>query len=260
MRHLLLTSSLAALLTSSCATDTTFVVDNARPGSTLVVNERSHPLEPAQPVVVSVETGTDPVPWRVERGGVVVGQGVVERTEIEWGVVAGGTAMAACCMPSGAVLGFCIANPSLFAAPFTIALGDAGSVVNTFQSPGWASVPFVTAGVAAGAIPLLLGMVAQSPADIVSISLPVTSAAPAPTPTVPTNVRPKMPFLDDTDVSQPLPPEPAAPDQAMPPPSTPSPTPSLNRPSTSSSTTPSTSLRDEAVKLLPPAATPGMSF
>lgn len=236
-------AAVSSLIAASCATSNTFIVNNAPPGSALVVDDRQHPLK-GEPVIVSVETGTDPVPWRVERaGGVVVDEGIVERTELEWGVVALGTGMAACCMPSGALLGFCVANPSLFAAPFTIVLGDAGSVVNTIQSPGWASIPFTTVGIAAGAIPLLLGLVAQSPPDVVTLNLPRTVEPTAP-----------LPPLDER--SQPVPPSPAStePSSSLPsaaPPTTPTPTPSLNRPS---ATTP---LRDQAVSPLPPAVDDG---
>lgn len=227
-------AAVSSLLAASCATNNTFIVNNAPPGSALVVDDRQHALK-GEPVTVSIETGTDPVPWRVERSGVLVDEGVVERTELEWGVVALGTGMAACCMPSGALLGFCIANPSLFAAPFTIAVGDAGSVVNTIQSPGWASIPFTTVGIAAGAIPLLLGLVAQSPPDVVTLNLPRT-------------VEPLTPRAPLDERSQPVPPAPASTEpSSLPPATTPSPTPSLDRPS---ATTP---LRDQAVAPLPPA-------
>ena len=166
MKPLLSTMLLSSwLLLSSCATNNTFFVNNAPAGSALIVDDRAHPLTGAGPVVVSIETGTDPVPWRVERAGVVVDKGIVERTDIEWGTVVVGTGMAACCMPSGAMLGFCLANPSLFAAPFTVVVGGAGSIVNTIESPGWASIPFTTIGLAGGSIPLLFALGAQSPPD-----------------------------------------------------------------------------------------------
>ncbi len=191
---LLLAALASSWWSSGCATDSTFVVEHAPAGSSLVVEDRYHPLTPGEPLLVSVPAGDQPVRWRVEKDvGVLVGEGTVPRTDIEWPVVVFGTAAAACCMPGGALLGFCLANPAVLALPLAALTGNVGGSVAALDSPTWTTIPFTVAGAALGATPLLLAMVAQSPADVITLALPVPTT---PVPTTPV-AAPPVPAPDE---------------------------------------------------------------
>jgi hypothetical protein len=207
--HFLVSALVAGSM--ACSTTTSFVVENAPAGTVLDVGTAPPAAVGTSPVAVDIATGAEPVPWKLRSAaGAVVDEGMLERTEVQWPVVATGLGLAACCVPTGAVAGFCLANPALLAAPISCLAGNAGVVVTTLASPSWASGPLTAVGMAAGATPLLLGLAGQAPPAQVTISLPapVVPAVP-PAPVVPA----------------PAIPTPAgAPDTALPPSSTPTPT------------------------------------
>lgn len=172
---------LAGALLAGCSTTTTFVVENAPAGAVLDVGAApAVPVTSSKAVPVDVPTGASPVEWKLrDARGLVVDEGAIERSEVQWPILATGIGLAACCMPSGAALGFCLANPALLAAPIScLAAGNAGVVVTTLASPSWASGPLTAAGFALGATPVLLGLAAQVPPERVTITLPAPAAAP----------------------------------------------------------------------------------
>ncbi len=172
-----------AALSGACSTTTSFVVENAPADTVLDVGTAPAVVVSSRAIPIEIAPGAEPVAWKLRdtRGG-VVDEGLIERTEVQWPVVATGLGVAACCVPCGAAFGFCIANPALLTAPISfLAAGNAGVVVTTLASPSWATGPLTAAGAAVGATPLLLGLTAQAPPAHVTITLA------APTVTAPTS-------------------------------------------------------------------------
>jgi hypothetical protein len=174
--------AVAAIAAASCATTTSFVVENAPAGAVLDVGTAPRVVVTGtSPIAVEIATGAEPVPWQLRNAaGVIVDEGLIDRTEVQWPVVATGLGLAACCIPTAGVAGFCLANPALLAAPISCLAGNAGVVVTTLASPSWASGPLTAVGMAAGATPLLLGLAGQAPPAQVTIALSAVPALPMP--------------------------------------------------------------------------------
>lgn len=176
----------------ACASTTTFRLDSPggdRPtgDARLILDEHDVGRVDAAGVDVPLPAGVAPVQWRVVEGGEVIGEGTLERSQVAWGVVLGAGAAAACCIPTMAATGFCLANPALLASPLAIALGNVGACSTACQAPGWSSIPFTGIGAAVGATPLAFGLLgAHLPPEV---TLTVAPAAPtaAPSPTTPSS-------------------------------------------------------------------------
>ena len=179
--------SMALSIVGACTTATTFRAPGANvpghaPRGSLVVDERNYGAIPPAGVEVPVAPGFAPVAWRIVDGGEVLAEGTVERDQVAWGVVIGAGIAAACCIPSAAATGFCLANPALLAAPVTCLAGNPGAIVTACAAPGWTSVPMAGVGAAVGATPLLFGFMGQHPPPSVELTavptLPVDAVAP----------------------------------------------------------------------------------
>lgn len=183
----------ALVLGAACSTTSTFRLDGdsgAPPrDARLIVDERDVGRVDAAGVEVPIPAGVAPVQWRVVEAGEVVGEGTLERDQIAWGVVLGAGAAAACCIPTMAATGLCLANPALLASPVAIALGNIGACSTACQAPGWSSIPLTGIGAALGATPLFFGLLgAHLPPEITLTVAPPT--APPPTPGKPTTPTP----------------------------------------------------------------------
>jgi hypothetical protein len=167
----------------------------------LIVDEHDVGRIDGTGVDVPIPAGVAPVQWRVVEGGQVIGEGSLERDQVAWGVVLGAGAAAACCIPTMAATGFCLANPALLASPLACAAGNPGVCITACQAPGWSSIPFTGIGAALGATPLFFGLLgAHLPPEVT-----LTVAPPAPTPTQPT-----APTAPTTTPTEPTTPSPAA--------------------------------------------------
>ena len=167
--------SVAVSMGGACTTTTTFRAPGAHvpghaPRGSLVVDERDYGAIPPAGVEVPVGPGFAPVAWRIVDGGEVLAEGTVERDQVAWGVVIGAGIAAACCIPSAAATGFCLANPALLTAPLTCLAGNPGVVVTACAAPGWTSVPMAGIGAAVGATPLLFGFMGQHPPPSVELT------------------------------------------------------------------------------------------
>jgi hypothetical protein len=198
--------TLAVVVTTSalggaCASTTTFRLDSpggAHPtgDARLILDERDVGRIDAAGIAVPLSAGVAPVQWRVVDGGEVIGEGTLERSEVAWGVVLGAGAAAACCIPTMAATGFCLANPALLASPLAIALGNIGACSTACQAPGWSSVPFTMIGAAVGAAPLAFGLLgAHLPPEVtLTVAPSAPTAAPSQTaPTTPPTATPAAP-------------------------------------------------------------------
>ncbi len=189
-----------AMVMSACSTTTAFRSDKPTE-ATLIVDEHDYgALGDGKDVPVTA--GYSPLHWTLVDGGQIVAEGDVERDQVSWGVVLGAGAAAACCVPSMAVSGFCLANPALLAAPITL-LVNPGVIVTTCQAPGWLSVPFTAVGAGVGSMPLFFGLLGQHPPPEVTLTAPpplapmpglssapaAPSAPSAPTPTPSSSLR-----------------------------------------------------------------------
>jgi hypothetical protein len=196
-----------AMLAGACSTTTSFVVENAPAGTVLDVgNAPAVAVTSPSAIPIEVSTGAEPVQWKLRNThGVVVDEGTIERTEVQWPIVATGLGLAACCMPGGAAVGFCLANPALLAAPIScLAAGNAGVVITTLASPSWATGPLTAAGFAVGATPVLLGLAAQAPPAQVTITLPASVVVPVPMPTAPPSTPPAVAAPTSPEVERPI--------------------------------------------------------
>jgi hypothetical protein len=162
---------------------------------------------------VEVAAGFEPLHWTLIDGGQIVAEGDIDRDQVSWGIVVGAGAAAACCVPTMAVTGFCIANPALLVAPIAI-LVNPGLLVTTCQAPGWLSVPFTAIGAGVGSAPLFLGLLGQHPPPEVTLTAPsrLPSRLPLRRPAEPTSPLPSAPSAPSAPPtpqtpSEPLPPE-----------------------------------------------------
>lgn len=168
--------SVGIVVASGCATDSTFRApglaaadDGTAPR--LILDERDvGAIDAHDGLKVPVPPGVGPVQWKIVDGGEVLGQGTLERDQVAWGVVLGAGAAAACCIPTMAATGFCLANPALVASPFACAVGNPGACLAALQAPGWTSVPLTTLGAALGATPLAFGLLGAHLSPEVTLS------------------------------------------------------------------------------------------
>lgn len=171
------------LASVGCSTTTTFRAAGSSadsPRGSLVVDDHDYGALPPGGVEVPVPAGYAPVAWRLVEGGEVLAEGTVERDQVAWGVVIGAGLAAACCVPTAAATGFCLANPALLTAPITcLAAGNPGVVITACAAPGWSSIPLTSIGAAVGATPLLFGFLGQHlPPTVEFTALPTRPAAP----------------------------------------------------------------------------------
>lgn len=164
--------ALAVLASTACTTTTT--VTTTLPHTSLILDDHDQGAV-GDGKAVEVGPGYAPVPWQLKDGDVVVAEGAIARTEAQWGVVSGAVAAAVCCVPTAAATGFCLANPAVIAGSFACLLVGPGAVLAALQAPTWFTIPVTCASTAAGASPLLLGLVGQAPPNEV-----VLEKAPAP--------------------------------------------------------------------------------
>jgi hypothetical protein len=164
---------------TSCATKSTMTVPAGPAGRVLVVDEKAVDVPADGRVAVEVGPGFQPVAWELRTSGAAdattVATGAIARTEPLLAIAATAAAGAACCVPTLAVAGMCLANPGLLAAPLLcLASPDVavGICVPVLQAPSCATVPLATTGAALGLSPLLLGLVAQAPPDAVDLEVP----------------------------------------------------------------------------------------
>ena len=122
-------------------------------------------------LAAEIPPGMEDVPFEIRRKSEIV-RGVIPRSEpnIPWVVT---TVLAtACCVPSLAATGFCVANPAMWLA----ALGGCASVnpslclsVASF-SPTWWTLPVAIGGVVCGTSPLFSNLWASQVPDVVDLS------------------------------------------------------------------------------------------
>ncbi len=191
----LVTPVLLALVVLSlgggCATTTT--LSTAVPHQSVILDDHDLGSIPAAGLIVEVDPGAEPVPWQLMQGDAVVAEGTLARSEAQWPVVVGAVTAAACCVPSAAAAGFCLANPAIIAGLLTCLVVGPGGLIAILQAPSWFTVPLSCAGSAVGTTPLLLGLVGAAPPAAVELERPPTL------PTVPTNAptAPLASMLDD---------------------------------------------------------------
>ncbi len=184
MTLLRLALTVGIVVATGCATDTTFRAPDvaaADDGTAprLILDERDvGTIKARDGLKVPVPPGVGPVQWKIVDGGEVLGQGTLERDQVAWGVVAGAGVAAACCIPTMALTGFCLANPVLLASPLACALGNLGVCSVALQAPGWSTVPLTTLGAALGATPLAFGLMGAHLSPEVTLS----TTSPPPTP------------------------------------------------------------------------------
>jgi len=186
MRALVVFAIVAAQ--AACTTTTTFRDAGGAPDRELVVDDHDYGPIPDGGVDVPVGIGYAPLHWQVREAGKVIAEGDVERDQVVWGIVIGAGLAAACCIPTMAATGFCLANPLAYAGCFT---GNVGGIVTACQAPGWSSIPMTAVGSAVGASPLMFGLLGAHPASEVVLTTPSPAARPQPQPPVPTSSTPK---------------------------------------------------------------------
>lgn len=212
MRHLVITAVVAALTSGGCASTTTFRAPAVEDSDArLVVDEHEVGRVPRGGVEVPIPAGVGPVTWRIVEGGEVLGEGTLSRDEVSWGVVIGAGLAAACCIPTAAAGGFCLANPALLASPLACAAGNPGVCVTACQSPGWTSIPLTVVGAATGASPLAFGLLGAH----LSPEVTLQSAAPSAAPATPAPATPETPPASTPAQAQPTPPSPSTAPEAM---------------------------------------------
>jgi hypothetical protein len=184
MTLLRLALTVGIVVATGCATDSTFRApglaaadDGTAPR--LILDERDvGAIDAHDGLKVPVPPGVGPVQWKIVDGGEVLGQGTLERDQVAWGVVAGAGVAAACCIPTMALTGFCVANPAILASPLACALGNLGVCSVALQAPGWTTVPLTTLGAALGATPLAFGLMGAHLSPEVTLTTPPPSSAP----------------------------------------------------------------------------------
>lgn len=131
---------------------------------------------------VDIPPGMEPVPFEVERG-TESAVGSLARTEPVWWIVAAGVAGAACCAPTLAGAGFCLANPAIVGAPLAFAIaGDVGALTAPCVAPSWLTLPAVTTCAAVGLAPLGAAFAAETVPDEIVLRAPGSSPSPATSP------------------------------------------------------------------------------
>jgi hypothetical protein len=121
-------------------------------------------------VDVDVKPGMKPVKYEI-RDHDVVKVGSIARTDAVWWMLALGIGGAACCAPTLASAGFCVANPGVIGAPIAcLASGDVATLTSSFVAPSWFTLPLVAGCGALGLSPLALALISdQVPKSIVLI-------------------------------------------------------------------------------------------
>lgn len=168
-----------ALVLSGCAQTVTVRVDG--PHTAVKVGDVTLGPVPPEGAPVAIPVGMAAVPYEV-RHGEQVASGAVARTEPNPWLLGAALGAVACCVPSALVLGFCVANPGLLAAPVFVAvgLGDVGALTASCVAPSWATLPVLSGCGALGLSPSLLALVADAPAAEVTLPAPpAAEAAPA---------------------------------------------------------------------------------
>lgn len=168
-----------AVLDAGCAQTVTVKVAGPHTGAKL--GEVTLGSVPPEGVPVEVPVGMAAVPYEV-RHGEQVASGTVARTEPSPLLLGAAIGAVACCVPSALVLGFCVANPGLLAAPVFVAvgLGDVGALTASCVAPSWATLPVLSGCGALGMAPSLLALVADAPPAEVTLPAPaVTEPLPA---------------------------------------------------------------------------------
>ena len=113
MRSPLLLLLLALTLSTGCAKRV--LVKTEQPVSSVVLNGKDIGRVDGAGVTVQVSPGVEPIPYEVHDGERVV-TGEIPRDELNGWIVGGSLAAAACCAPTLAAGGACLANPGLAAA------------------------------------------------------------------------------------------------------------------------------------------------
>ncbi|MBI1947340.1 MAG: hypothetical protein HYS27_16720 [Deltaproteobacteria bacterium] len=166
-----------ALALAGCAQTVKVRVDG--PHTAAKLGEVALGQVPSEGAPVEVPVGLAAVPYEV-RQGEQVATGTIARTEPNPWLLGAGLGAVACCVPSALVLGFCIANPGLLAAPALLAvgIGDLGALTASCVAPSWATLPVLSGCGALGLSPALLGLVADAPPAEVTLPAPTGAAAP----------------------------------------------------------------------------------
>lgn len=179
MRSLLLPGlCVAVLLSAACSQKV--LVKASTPGARVSVGDLESEEVPEEGVRVKVAPGLSAVPFVVEDDG-NRREGVIERTEVQWGWIAAGVAGALCCVPALAFSGACLANPALAAATVGCLITQSPApCCAALAAPSCATVPLAGTGAVVGLAPLSLGLLAeQVPEEVVIESAPPSSAAPS---------------------------------------------------------------------------------
>jgi hypothetical protein len=144
----------------------TVTLKTAEPGARVFLDGEDLGEVQADGVEVKVDRGLAGVPWEVREGegeGAVVRSGVIERTEVNPWLIAGGVAATICCVPSAVVAGACVANPAILvgAVGCLLTQGSSLSCCTALSAPSWFTIPVAAGGAAAGLSPLALGLLAE---------------------------------------------------------------------------------------------------
>lgn len=170
---------LGAAITSGACTRTVNVrVEGAHTKVHVAGTDLGEVPPAGEPVVIPV--GMEPVPFEVDnRGKRTVGS--LARTEPVWWLIAVGVIGAACCAPSLATAGFCLANPAIVGAPLAFAVaGDVGALTAPCVAPSWLTLPVVTGCTAVGMAPLGFALTAETLPDEIVLLAPVAEEPPPP--------------------------------------------------------------------------------
>jgi hypothetical protein len=160
--------AVAIVLAAGCAQTTHVKVETAHT-DVLLDGVDIGPVE-GDGVDVDVKPGMSPVKYEIHDHDVVK-VGSIARTDAVWWMLALGIGGAACCAPTLASAGFCLANPGVIGAPIAFAAsGDCGACLSSFVAPSWFTIPLVAACGALGLSPLGLALIAdQVPKSIVLV-------------------------------------------------------------------------------------------
>lgn len=179
----------AAIAGGACTRTVNVRVEGAHTKASVAGTDLGEVPPAGEPVVIPV--GMEPVPFEVDnRGTRTVGS--LARTEPVWWLIAAGVLGAACCAPSLATAGFCLANPAIIGAPLAFAVaGDVGALTAPCVAPSWLTLPVVTGCTAVGMTPLGFALTAETLPDEIVLLAPAAEEPPPPREPRPPPARPR---------------------------------------------------------------------
>ena len=131
---------------------------------------------------VEIPPGLSPVPWTLQKDGVVVASGELPRTEPMPWVIGAGIAGTACCVPSLAAVACCAVNPAVMGSLVScLLLQNIGALFTLCATPSWLTLPAVFCGSAVGMLPAGAGaLLGAAPGPAHALMATPKDAAPKP--------------------------------------------------------------------------------